>query len=169
VRLHIAFVSIGSNLGDPLENCRRAVDRLAALAQVRVTGRSRLYRTAPVGYTEQGWFVNQVVRVETELGPEALLARLQEIECELGKTPPAVRFGPRVIDLDILLFDRQVLEGPQLVIPHPRMHTRRFVLRPLCDIEPSIVHPVLGRDARSLLAALGETGQEEVVELPCCG
>jgi 2-amino-4-hydroxy-6-hydroxymethyldihydropteridine diphosphokinase len=103
VRLHIAFVSIGSNLGDPLENCRRAVDRLAALAQVRVTGRSRLYRTAPVGYTEQGWFVNQVVRVETELGPEALLARLQEIECELGKTPPAVRFGPRVIDLDILL------------------------------------------------------------------
>lgn len=164
---HTAFISVGSNLGDPLDNCRRAVQRLAAEAGVRVTGRSRVYRTEPVGYAEQAWFVNQVVRVETELGPEALLNRLQSLERGLGKTAPAVRFGPRVIDLDILLFDRQVSAAPGLVLPHPRMHARRFVLKPLCDIDPDIVHPVLGRDMRTLLAELGSGGQE-VVEHPCC-
>ncbi len=165
---HIAFISVGSNLGDPLENCSRAVQLLAAQEGVRVTGRSRVYRTEPVGYTAQAWFVNQVVRVATELEPEALLERLQALEREVGKTAPPVRFGPRVIDLDILLFDQRVSAGPRLVLPHPRMHTRRFVLKPLCDIDPDIVHPVLGRDARSLLAALGDNGQE-VVEHPCCG
>jgi 2-amino-4-hydroxy-6-hydroxymethyldihydropteridine diphosphokinase len=167
VGTHTAFISVGSNLGDPLENCRRAVQRLAAEEGIRVTGRSRIYRTEPVGYTDQAWFVNQVVRVETELGPEALLNRLQALERGLGKSAPAVRFGPRVIDLDLLLFDRQVIEAPGLVLPHPRMHTRRFVLKPLCDIDPGIVHPVLGREMHTLLAELGSGGQE-VVEHPCC-
>lgn len=164
---HVAFISVGSNLGDPLENCRRAVERLAAEEGIRVTGRSRIYRTKPVGYAAQAWFVNQVVRAATELEPEALLDRLQALEQELGKTAPPVRYGPRVIDLDILLFDRRVSAGPRLVLPHPRMHTRRFVLKPLCDIDPDIVHPVLGHDMRSLLAELGPGGQE-VVEYPCC-
>ncbi len=164
---HIAFISVGSNLGDPLENCRRAVERLAAEEGIRVTGRSRVYRTEPVGYADQAWFVNQVVRAATELEPEALLDRLHALERDLGKTAPAVRFGPRAIDLDILLYDRQVIDRPGLVIPHPRMHARRFVLKPLCDIDPDIVHPVLGRDVRSLRAELGPGGQE-VVEHPCC-
>lgn len=165
---HIAYLSVGSNLGDKLRNCRRALEALAADGAVRVQARSRVYRTEPVDYTEQEWFINQVVRVETELGPAALLDRLQEVQRRLGRTEPVVRFGPRVVDLDILLYDRLVLEGPRLSLPHPRMHRRRFVLKPLCDIGPDVVHPVLGRDVRTLLAELGEESQE-VVELRCCG
>jgi 2-amino-4-hydroxy-6-hydroxymethyldihydropteridine diphosphokinase len=165
---HIAYLSVGSNLGDKLRNCRRALEALAADGAVRVQARSRVYRTEPVDYTEQEWFINQVVRVETELEPAALLDRLQEVQRRLGRTKPAVRFGPRVVDLDILLYDRLVLEGPRLSLPHPRMHRRRFVLKPLCDIDPDLVHPVLGRDVRTLLAELGEESQE-VVELRCCG
>jgi 2-amino-4-hydroxy-6-hydroxymethyldihydropteridine diphosphokinase len=168
VETHIAYISVGSNLGDKLGNCRRALAALAADGAVRVAARSRLYRTEPVDYTAQEWFINQVVRVETALAPAALLDRLQAVQRRLGRTEPAVRFGPRVIDLDILLYDRLVLEEPRLSLPHPRMHRRRFVLKPLCDIDPELIHPVLGRSVRTLLAELGADGQE-VVEHRCCG
>lgn len=167
VQTHIAYLSIGSNLGDKIFNCRRALEELAADGTVRVQARSPLYRTEPVDYTAQDWFINQVVRVETELAPSALLDRLQEVQRRLGRTEPAVRFGPRLIDLDILLYDRLVLDGPRLSLPHPRMHRRRFVLKPLCDIDPELVHPVLGRDIRTLLAELG-ADRQEVVEYRCC-
>ena len=107
---HIAYISVGSNLGDKLGNCRRALAALAADGAVRVAARSRLYRTEPVDYTAQEWFINQVVRVETALAPAALLDRLQAVQRRLGRSEPAVRFGPRVIDLDILLYDRLVLD-----------------------------------------------------------
>jgi 2-amino-4-hydroxy-6-hydroxymethyldihydropteridine diphosphokinase len=163
---HIAYISVGSNLGNKLLNCRRALDALAADGAVRIQARSRVYRTEPVDYTDQDWFINQVVRVETEFEPSALLDRLQAVQRRLGRTEPVVRFGPRVVDLDILLYDRLVLESPRLSLPHPRMHRRRFVLKPLCDIDPDLIHPVLGRDVRTLLAELGEDSQE-VVEHPC--
>lgn len=165
---HIAYLSVGSNLGDKLLNCRRALEALAADGTVRVQVRSRVYRTEPVDYTEQDWFINQVVRIETELEPTALLDCLQAVQRQLGRIEPAVRFGPRVIDLDILLYDRLVLDGPRLSLPHPRMHHRRFVLKPLCDIDPDLILPVLGRDVRTLLKELGEDGQE-VLEYRCCG
>lgn len=164
----IAYLSVGSNLGDKLRNCRQALEALAEDGAVRIQARSRVYRTQPVDYAEQEWFINQVVRVETELAPLALLDRLQEVQRRLGRTEPAVRFGPRVIDLDILLYDRLALQGPRLSLPHPRMHRRRFVLQPLCDIGPDLIHPVLGRSVRALLAELGTDGQE-VVEYRCCG
>ncbi len=168
VESHTAYLSLGSNMGDAFGNCRRALERLAADSALRVTARSRVYRTAPVDYAAQQWFINQVVRVETGLAPAALLARLQSIERQLGRSRPAVRFGPRMIDLDILLYDALVLEGPALSLPHPRMHRRRFVLQPLCDIDPDLVHPVLGQTARALLAQL-DAGTQEVCEHPCCG
>lgn len=165
---HIAYISIGSNVGDALGNCRQALERLAADGAVRVAARSRVYRTEPVDYTAQEWFINLVVRVETGLSPAGLLERLQAIEGQLGRSRPAVRFGPRVIDLDILLYDALVQEGPALSLPHPRMHRRRFVLQPLCDIDPDLIHPALGQTVRALLADLGAGGQE-VLEYPCCG
>ena len=114
-------------------------------------------------YTEQDWFINYVIKIGTDLGPLALLAHLQTVQQALGRTAPAVRFGPRVLDLDILLYDRLILDDPRLSIPHPRMHARRFVLAPLCDIDPDVVHPVLGKAARTLLSDLGAEGQEVVV------
>jgi 2-amino-4-hydroxy-6-hydroxymethyldihydropteridine diphosphokinase len=168
VDIHIAYISVGSTLGDKLEYCRRGVEALAADGSVRILARSRIYRTEPVGYTDQDWFINRVIKVETGLGPLALLARLEAVQQALGRTAPAVRFGPRVLDLDILLYDRLVFDDPRLSIPHPRMHARRFVLTPLCDIDPDVVHPVLGKTARTLLLELGGQGQE-VVEYRCLG
>ena len=161
---HSAFISVGSNLGDKLAQCRRGVDALAAGGDIRITGTSRMYRTEPVDVADQEWFVNGVIRVETGLGPFELLARLQSLQRQAGRAEGGVRFGPRVLDLDILLYDRLVMDDPRLTLPHPRMHRRRFVLKPLCDIDPDTVHPVLGRTAATLLAALDEDHQQ-VLEL----
>jgi len=161
---HSAFISVGSNLGDKLAQCRRGVDALAAGGDIRITGRSRMYRTEPVDVADQEWFVNGVIRVETGLGPFELLARLQSLQRQAGRAEGGVRFGPRVLDLDILLYDRLVMDDPRLTLPHPRMHRRRFVLKPLCDIDPDTVHPVLGQTAAALLAALDEDHQQ-VLEL----
>jgi len=166
VEIHIAYISVGSNLGDKLGHCRRGVAALAADGRVRILAQSRVYRTEPVDYTDQDWFINRVIKIGTDFAPLLLLARLQAVQQALGRTEPAVRFGPRVLDLDILLYDRLVIEDPRLSIPHPRMHARRFVLTPLCDIDPEVVHPVLGKSARALLLELGGEGQE-VVEYQC--
>jgi 2-amino-4-hydroxy-6-hydroxymethyldihydropteridine diphosphokinase len=112
----------------------------------------------------QDWFINGAVRIETTLSPLALLDRLQAVQREAGRTADGPRFGPRVLDLDLLMYDRLVLENPRLSLPHPRMHDRRFVLKPLCDIDPFLVHPLIGKDVQSLLAELDEHGQQ-VIEL----
>lgn len=156
---HTIFVGLGSNLGDRIAHCRFAVGRLEEDGSIRVTGRSRFYLTEPQKYREQDWFVNAVVRGETGLAPEAVLARLKEIERRAGRKPGGIRFGPRVLDLDLLFYDALVLDLPGLTLPHPRLAERRFVLQPLCDIDPDIRHPVLGKTARELLRGLGESGQ----------
>jgi 2-amino-4-hydroxy-6-hydroxymethyldihydropteridine diphosphokinase len=160
--LHTAYISVGSNLGDKLENCRRAIEALVSGGEVRITGQSRFYETEPVDFTEQDWFINGVIRVETRLDPFELLDRLQAIQRQAGRSAEGVRFGPRVLDLDILLYDRLILDDPRLSLPHPGMHRRRFVLKPLCDIDPDMVHPVSGKAAATLLAELGEDGQQVV-------
>jgi 2-amino-4-hydroxy-6-hydroxymethyldihydropteridine diphosphokinase len=162
--LHVAYISVGSNLGDKLENCRRGLEALTAGAEVRITGRSRFYKTEPVDFTVQDWFINGAVRIETTLSPLALLDRLQAVQREAGRPADGPRFGPRVLDLDLLMYDRLVLENLRLSLPHPRMHDRRFVLKPLCDIDPFLVHPLIGKDVQSLLAELDEHGQQ-VIEL----
>ena len=161
---HRAFISIGSNLGDKLDNCLRGIDALTAAGDIRIRRRSAMYRTEPVDFKDQDWFVNCVILVETGLDPLGLLERLQSVQRQAGRPVERLRFGPRVLDLDLLLYDGVILEDPRLTLPHPRLHRRRFVLKPLCDIDPDTVHPVLNQTAQALLAELEEEGQQ-VVEL----
>ena len=156
---HTAYICVGSNLGDKLDNCRRAIVELTRGEASRLIEQSPIYRTEPVDYQDQDWFVNYVVKIATHLEPLHLLQKLKSIEAGAGRKQDAVRFGPRVLDLDIVFYDNLVMHAPQLSIPHPRMHKRRFVLRPVCDIDPHIKHPVLGRTVQSLLDDLDETEQ----------
>lgn len=156
---HIAYLSVGSNLGHKLENCRNGVASLARCPDIRLIDQSPIYRTEPVDYQDQDWFVNYALKIETELDPLALLKLLKSIEQEAGRVPHAIRFGPRVLDLDIILYDDIVQNDARLTIPHPRMHKRRFVLKPICDIDPDINHPVLQQKLRYLLENLADTGQ----------
>ncbi len=161
--MHIAAIGFGSNMGDRKASCREGLRLLAEDGRCRVTRVSRLYLTEPQDYADQDEFVNGAALVETELAPAELLALLKRIEAAVGRTPGGVRFGPRVLDMDILFYGEMALESPELVLPHPRMDKRRFVLMPLCDIMPDWTHPVSGKSARELLGALGETGQKVTV------
>lgn len=155
-----AILGLGSNLGDREENLRQAIMRVAR-GTGRVTGMSSVYETKPMYYERQGWFLNCVIALETTLGPEELLRRLQTIEKELGRRP-SERYGPRVIDLDILFYGSDVLSQPGLEIPHPKLAERPFVLVPLNEIRPSLAHPVLGKEVSELLAEAG-VGEDVVV------
>ena len=147
------FLSLGSNVGRRPDNLRRALLLIAAEPGIRVVAVSRLYSTSPVGYTPQREFLNGVVELRTSLSPRDLLERLKGIEARMGKATP-FRNGPRRIDIDVLLFGRRRVRERGLVVPHPRMHVRRFVLEPLAEIAPRTVHPVLRRTAARLLARL---------------
>lgn len=159
MKSHISYISVGSNLGDKLENCRNGIASLTRSADIRLIDQSPIYRTEPVDYQDQDWFVNYAVKIETDLDPRSLLDFLKSIEQEAGRVPHAIRFGPRVLDLDLILYDDVVLNDSRLTIPHPRMHKRRFVLKPICDIDPDINHPVLQQTMLDLLENLDEDGQ----------
>jgi 2-amino-4-hydroxy-6-hydroxymethyldihydropteridine diphosphokinase len=147
----IAYIGLGSNLGDKKANCRKAIALLAKSG--RVVRASSLYCTEPMGYVEQDDFVNAVVELETGLSPEALLQQCRSIEEELRRVR-TVHWGPRTIDVDILLYGTTTIETPELTIPHPLLHSRRFVLAPLCEIAPQAFHPKLQKTASDLLAEL---------------
>ena len=142
------FIALGTNLGDRLANLRAAIVSLAP--DVLVTRESTIYETPPWGYTEQPAFLNMVVEAETSLGPRALLSYLKEQEEGLGRVE-SFRYGPRHIDLDVLFYATMILYTPELVIPHPRLHERGFVLVPLVDLVPDFVHPILNKSVRVLL------------------
>lgn len=164
MKTHTAFLSVGSNLGDPLRNCQQGIATLCADSRVELLAQSQFYRTQPVDFLEQDWFVNAALQLRTVLAPLDLLALIQSIQRLMGRKSDAVRFGPRILDLDIIFYDDLVLDTPHLVVPHPRMHKRRFVLQPICDIDPGVVHPLLGRTMQELLQQLPIEGQEMV---PC--
>jgi 2-amino-4-hydroxy-6-hydroxymethyldihydropteridine diphosphokinase len=156
---HRVYLSVGSNLGDKLDNCLKGIAALTASGASRLLEASRFYRTSPVDYTDQDWFVNAALEIATGLSPETLLTEMIAIQQRMGRKADAIRFGPRVLDLDILLYDHRVLQSPRLTVPHPRMHKRAFVLQPICDIDPLIIHPVLGKTMRSLLETLDDKQQ----------
>jgi len=156
---HIAYISVGSNIGHRLENCKNSITSLAESKISIIRGRSPFYMTEPVDYINQDWFVNLVVKIETRLDPFRLLDKLKSIQSNAGRYYDAVRSGPRILDLDIIMYDDFVINSPELIIPHPRMHKRRFVLKPICDIDPQIVHPVLKRDMQYLLDRQDDDGQ----------
>jgi 2-amino-4-hydroxy-6-hydroxymethyldihydropteridine diphosphokinase len=157
---HAAYISVGSNRGDKIAHCRFGISRLAEHPNIVLTATSPFYRTAPVDYTEQDWFVNAAFRIETSLGPHDLLAAANAVQVAAGQGPKDVRFGPRILDLDLIFFDQLILTRADLELPHPRMHKRRFVLQPICDIDPQLVHPILGRSVKALLQTLEDDQQK---------
>lgn len=136
-----AYVGLGSNLGDRCATLARALELLAGRPGIEVLGTSSFRETEPVGYLDQPLFLNAAAVVETTLSPRALLAALLDVERELGRTRTGPRYGPRTVDLDLLLMDGIVIDEPGLAVPHPRLHERAFALAPLAELEPSLMVP----------------------------
>ena len=157
-----AYISLGANLGDRQQSLRRALERLSALG--RLTAVSSLYATAPVDYFDQPEFYNAVARLECELEPRALLARMLAIELE-QRRQRLLDKGPRTLDLDLLFFGARIVAEEGLELPHPRLHERRFVLEPLVEIAPELRHPRLALTAAELLAALPPVASDRVLRL----
>lgn len=158
-----AYIGLGSNLGDRELNLLRAVAEIGKLPECKVSGLSPFYETSPVGVTGQPAFINAVLRLSTRLTSHALIHYLQRIERAVFHRKRTLRWGPRTMDLDLLLFGSEVVTDDGLTIPHPRMAERRFVLEPLCKLAPELLHPVLGQTMKELLAALPLT--EQVIQI----
>lgn len=153
----VAYLALGSNVGDREAHLERAVAALRATPGLRVRGVSRWHETDPVGGPAgQGPYLNGAAAVETSLSPRELLAACLAIELAAGRDrgADAQRWGPRTLDVDVLLYDDRVLDEPGLVVPHPRMHERRFVLEPLAEIAPHVVHPTLNMSVQALFQTI---------------
>ena len=156
---HIVYLALGSNMGNRAANLKEAI--VALSPQMEIKSRSKVYETPPWGFTEQDKFLNQVIKVDTYVQPEALMKHLKRLEVALGRKP-TFQNGPRLIDIDILFYDDLVLETPAVTIPHPRAHERGFVLMPLMDIAPDYMHPTKGKLIRDLLAGCDLRGIVQV-------
>jgi 2-amino-4-hydroxy-6-hydroxymethyldihydropteridine diphosphokinase len=155
------LIGFGSNQGESARTCLAAIQRLREHSRVRVLETSSLYRTAPLLVAEQPWFINGVVLCETDLSPKDLLDLLHRIETDFGRVRQA-RWGPRTLDLDLLTFGDRQINLPELTLPHPHLHERRFVLEPLLEIDPDWVHPTLKVAGRDLLKRItDDMGEQE--------
>ncbi len=155
-------VGIGANLGNPLLTCRRTIDRLANHGRCQALHRSFFYRTAPVGPAHQPRFINAVVLIEGTWTPWTLLRLLRRLEREAGRDRQReIRWGPRPLDLDLLFFGQRIIRRNGLIVPHPRLHQRRFVLRPLADVAANWRHPILGKTVDTLLREVDDVGSVE--------
>jgi 2-amino-4-hydroxy-6-hydroxymethyldihydropteridine diphosphokinase len=167
--LFTAYLSIGSNKGDKKENLNLAIDCLEHHPLIRIVAVSSFYKTQPQNFEDQDWFVNAALKIETQAQPEELLDILKQIEHSLDKEGKAFRFGPRIIDLDIVYFQDRVVKTAHLDIPHPRMQERCFVLRPMCDIGADTLHPVLDKTPEQLLKIIEKQTSQKVILLDLGG
>jgi 2-amino-4-hydroxy-6-hydroxymethyldihydropteridine diphosphokinase len=156
----IAYLSLGSNVGDRKATLEGALGRLEASRRVRILTRSSIYETEPIGYIDQPWFYNLAVEIETELDPEELLTLTKQTELELNRTRE-IRWGPRTIDIDIVMYDEIAMSNDRLTLPHPEMTQRRFVLEPLHEIAPGLRLP----DGRRIADFLPSVASQEVRKL----
>ena len=156
----LVYIGIGSNLGDPLEYCRKSIQLLSGVSGINVERISSFYKTEPVlavpdsdrrilELENQSWFINTVAEIKTTLLPRDLFLALQDIEKTMGRVRKLAG-GPRIIDLDLLMYGQETINDADLIVPHPRMHKRRFVLEPLCEIASYLIHPVFGVSMRGL-------------------
>ena len=157
---HIVYLALGSNMGDRLANLKQAVAALSP--QIEVKAKSHVYETPPWGYTDQPAFLNQVLKGDTYVEPGPLLKHLKRLEIALGRVS-SFQNGPRLIDIDVLFYDELVRDTPPLVLPHPRLHERGFVLMPMMDIAPDLVHPIKKKSIRELIAFCDVSGIREFV------
>lgn len=162
---HIAYLSIGSNVGNKIKNLDASIDILNDHKDIDVIQTSSFYKTEPQNYIDQDWFVNAALKIETCLSPENLLCVLKGIENNLDKDGKPFRFGPRIIDLDIIYYDDLVFKTQDLEIPHPRLHERCFVLIPICDIGPRTIHPVFNVQSNELLKNIEKQETQKVILL----
>ena len=156
--MNTAYIGVGSNLGDKLPNCCKAIELVNNIEDCTVMKQSPFYRTEPVGVASQDWYVNGVICVETGLSAQDLIESLLSIETDMGRVRKQ-RWESRIIDLDILLYGHHVIDEKNLTIPHPLLHVRRFVLMPMVQLDPDLLHPVLGRTMSELFDDLTEQGQ----------
>lgn len=154
---HIAYLSLGSNVGNREEYLLTAIKQLDSMESIEVTDYSSIYETDPVGYENQRNFLNMVIEVRTDLTAEQLLHTCLAVEKRLGRTR-TIRFGPRTIDLDILLFNQENIKTEELIVPHPRMNERAFVLVPLAEINPRLILPDIGLKVQDQVKKTGDKG-----------
>ena len=147
-------------MGDKFENCREALIALGRTETVQIESISRFYFTEPMEYSDQPWFVNAAAKIRTSLNPVGLLAVLKLFEVEYGRVDSGLRFGPRPLDFDIIFYNDSIIETAQLIVPHPRMHHREFVLRPISDLAPELIHPIFNKSIRDLLDELNTQNQQ---------
>jgi 2-amino-4-hydroxy-6-hydroxymethyldihydropteridine diphosphokinase len=161
---HQVYIGIGSNLGSKKENYVEALDRIGKLPKTRILKESSVYESEPHGDSKE-WYINGVIQIETEFKPEALLDKLKNIERAMGRKKVRKKWGARIIDLDILLYDSLIMSKKTLKIPHAEMQNRKFVLIPLSELAPQIVHPVLGASISELLFAVKDDKRVSLARL----
>jgi 2-amino-4-hydroxy-6-hydroxymethyldihydropteridine diphosphokinase len=157
------FLGLGSNLGDRVDTIRKVQEMVSSIPGVTLVSSSSLYETEPVGISDQPMFVNAVLEIETDLSPKELFLKLKDIEAKMGRRK-TVRWGPRIIDIDILLFGDRIIEERDLTIPHPEMAKRGFVLVPLCEIAPEMKHPRHKKTIREIADGLDDISGVEKIE-----
>ncbi len=164
---HIAYIGIGSNIGDKVGHCERAIFEILKVDRHKLLAKSSFFKTQPIGYKDQDWFVNGVIKIETELEPHELFRELKAIELRLGRKE-TFHWGPRLIDLDLLFFDHQEIKTAELSVPHPHLHERQFVLIPMAEIDRDFIHPVFKVTIQQLLENLQEDQGVEKFQPSLC-
>jgi len=159
----ICYIGIGSNLGDTLKNCQHAVESLSLAKGIEITRVSSFYKTEPIGIENQNLFINAVVEIKTVLSARNLFQTLQNIEKDMGRERE-VKGGPRIIDLDLLFYGQEVIQNPDLIVPHPEIQKRRFILAPICEIASYFIHPSFGVSMRGLKDRLSDNKMVEVIK-----